>query len=577
MHLTRKGGGRSSIRYFLHETIIDSSYVFRKFEVSSFKEVSRFVFGEYGVILERPDKTMVFTTVDHISEDIKFYDTLADVPAYEEHELYTRFIREVRIDHKDEIIRAMQHVNSRYQRLAFLPFSYIYKNAVDNRGIDESVPERIKKELAKRSHKDGDTVRILKDLVVVVSEQPYKYLDLSVTSRAYFDRGGAYFFRQNPVTGKWRSGNLTEWVLQNRDIRNWWIDSELFDNTCLERYAGLPAPYSFKHQLAFGALICASTYLSAEQAAKTSGQLFHLVYQNIHEGKITDDKVSLPEILGVTGPQIKYLKNYIQEEEMPQDLTAFAQCVRSEEFKRHYPDIKKRIFAVCFYLSDNGPYRHSLTSQTVCAASKTINALERTNPEKRSELIYEFRDYLKMHQAYQAYIRDLDDENPLCHEIEAFGEMPLNMKPSKIHDYHNRIQRVLDILDCSTQILMYTAAIEERKKNEASQREYTDGTYSIIMPANANDIIREGRELCHCVGRAGYIEAMAAKRDTILFLRENKNIDKPLITIEEKNGSIRQCYGYRDSYNSNSRIRDFIQDYADRHDLKINAKIYVFK
>jgi hypothetical protein len=67
---------------------------------------------------------------------------------------------------------------------------------------------------------------------------------------------------------------------------------------------------------------------------------------------------------------------------------------------------------------------------------------------------------------------------------------------------------------------------------------------------------------------------MASNRCTILFLRENRAIDTPLITIEVRDGSIRQCYGIHDSFNNNPKIRDFVKEYAALHNLKIKAVIY---
>ncbi len=169
---------------------------------------------------------------------------------------------------------------------------------------------------------------------------------------------------------------------------------------------------------------------------------------------------------------------------------------------------------------------------------------------------------------------EMEESVPLVHELIAFGEMPVNMKPSKIHDYHDKMRRVIGLIRCADQIANYSDLIERRKSEEARKREYSDGRYSILMPGSAEEIIEEGRYLCHCVGTAGYIEAMAAKRCTILFLRNNDRIAKPLITIEERDGAIRQCYGFRDTYNTDENIRDFIQAYAADHELRIEARIY---
>ncbi|MBQ6968024.1 MAG: PcfJ domain-containing protein [Lachnospiraceae bacterium] len=120
----------------------------------------------------------------------------------------------------------------------------------------------------------------------------------------------------------------------------------------------------------------------------------------------------------------------------------------------------------------------------------------------------------------------------------------------------------------------YSPEIEKRYEKEARKTEYSDGKYSVLMPHDANEIINEGRMLQHCVGNAGYIRKMAEGLCTILFLRDNRDLAAPLITMEECDGSIVQCYGFRDKYNSSPEIREFIKDYASRRNLKINAVIY---
>lgn len=179
-----------------------------------------------------------------------------------------------------------------------------------------------------------------------------------------------------------------------------------------------------------------------------------------------------------------------------------------------------------------------------------------------------------MHRTYHTYVANMQDDDPLRQEIIDFGEVPINIKPSKIRDYHNKLGRIVDVMNCSDQIVKYTAAIEERHEKEARKIEYTNGKYSILIPKDAREIIREGRELQHCVGRAGYIQSMAAGKCMILFLRESMDLDTPLITIEVRDGKIRQCYGFRDSYNHNPQIREFVKEYAALRDLTIDAVIY---
>ena len=63
--------------------------------------------------------------------------------------------------------------------------------------------------------------------------------------------------------------------------------------------------------------------------------------------------------------------------------------------------------------------------------------------------------------------------------------------------------------------------------------------------ASSEEIIREGRELCHCVG--SYVERYANGNTILCALRRETDIYKPWHTVEfsVKNGSLVQCRGYK--------------------------------
>lgn len=574
---------------FLYEMVIGEYLVYRCFEieaecrkligneyictVSPIKEVGRYVFHSGGVFIESRDHTKTVTTVDKIIPD-EVYDTLQDADGAFTLSLYQAFVHEVKISHKAEIIQALSHVKKEYPKLGIKAFLEIYKKAITRQSISKGVPKRVIRELDTRSHTPNTTVRIEKDLVVVVGERSCKYLNCSEQTRAYFDKKKAYYFRRNAVTGKWAEDDLCERLNQNRDIRYRNVDKDIFDNTCMEKYAGFSVNKYFPtgSKINLGCLLAQVGFLSAEQAAKIDNPVFYVILRNIYEGKIQDGEKSLSELLGITGAQIKFLKNI----KIPEDLERFSECMEADDFKAHFSDVKKRMFAVSFYL--NGISRvnnaEDLTKEEVFSAAQTLNSLEKNNDDKRDRLLSEYRDYLRMHRTYHTYVANMRDDDPLRQEIIDFGEVPINIKPSKIRDYHNKLGRIVDIMNCSDQITKYTAAIEERHENEARKVEYTNGKYSILMPREAREIIREGRELQHCVGRAGYIQSMAAGKCMILFLRESRDLDTPLITIEVRDGKIRQCYGFRDSYNHNPQIREFVKEYAALQDLTIDAIIY---
>ncbi len=544
-------------------------------------EVERYVFCATGLYLENSDRTRVMITPDRIYNpdelNVEEYDSLEVAGIYEQRALFREFLHKVDIANKKEIVQAMHLVKKDYPHMGFRPFVEMYSKAIKSERLEDAIPDRIIRELNSRSHMCDTEVRIDKDLVVITGQRRCRYLDCVEQVRFYFDRNYAYFFRENAVTHRWQIYNSWEMDLiteRNRmDVYNRLVDRDLFDNTCMENYE----TYSVAQDIPTGSkislkdLLTQYRFLSAEQAAKMHSPVYDVIRSNIICGVEIDRTKPLPELLGISGPQIKFLDNI----EIPDDLERFAECVNSEQFKKYFPDTKKRIFAVSFYLYKTYTEFSDLIYEELFEAAQTLNSLENISREKRKYLMEVYKDYIFMLRQYHVY-EDyrLDGNNPLHEEIEKYGEFTLNIKPSRILDCHNKLASLLDAISCSDKITTYSAAISERKKKEGKDVEYTNGKYSIIMPKDASDIICEGRMLKHCVGSAGYIERMSEGITRILFLRNNKDIHTPLLTLEDRQGIITQCYGFGDSYNKNSEIRDFIKEYAGHRGLRIDAVIY---
>jgi len=74
--------------------------------------------------------------------------------------------------------------------------------------------------------------------------------------------------------------------------------------------------------------------------------------------------------------------------------------------------------------------------------------------------------------------------------------------------------------------------------------------YLIRAPHSAEEIIREGRRLEHCVG--GYAARHAEGKVTILFLRDRKHPQTPLCTIEMNGNCLVQIHGLRNERDKGS-------------------------
>lgn len=69
--------------------------------------------------------------------------------------------------------------------------------------------------------------------------------------------------------------------------------------------------------------------------------------------------------------------------------------------------------------------------------------------------------------------------------------------------------------------------------------EYKD--LMIVVPKAAEDIIKEGHDMHHCVG--GYVSNVAQGKTTILFIRKKDNPTQSYYTMEVKNNEVIQCRG----------------------------------
>ena len=90
--------------------------------------------------------------------------------------------------------------------------------------------------------------------------------------------------------------------------------------------------------------------------------------------------------------------------------------------------------------------------------------------------------------------------------------------------------------------------------------------YSIVVPEKTSDIEHEADELKHCV--RSYIPRVVDGKTLICFLRDNEDLNKPLITIEVKENIVTQAYGLYDSKPSDEQI-DVMRKWAKKHKLTL--------
>lgn len=112
---------------------------------------------------------------------------------------------------------------------------------------------------------------------------------------------------------------------------------------------------------------------------------------------------------------------------------------------------------------------------------------------------------------------------------------------------------------------------EERKQELEKKYGYSADGYLIRVPVSGDEIVREGQMLKHCVG--GYAPRHMDGSVTILFMRREKQPDKPFLTIEMQGNRLVQIHGYKNEglYTAKGRFapdprevyREFLDTWLD--------------
>lgn len=106
---------------------------------------------------------------------------------------------------------------------------------------------------------------------------------------------------------------------------------------------------------------------------------------------------------------------------------------------------------------------------------------------------------------------------------------------------------------------------EELFKSQVdSTLEHKGRTYSVILPEKTSDLLHEGIELQHCV--KSYIQRVINGETQITLLRLNKELEKPLVTLEIKDGSIVQARGFMNRAVTEDE-KKFLETYAKTKSL----------
>ncbi len=111
--------------------------------------------------------------------------------------------------------------------------------------------------------------------------------------------------------------------------------------------------------------------------------------------------------------------------------------------------------------------------------------------------------------------------------------------PKNLLQAHNRASAAYTKIEKQIEMEKYARELRDREL----RYNFALCNYTIFIPEDPQDIVKEGKALSHCVG--GYLDRHCEGKLTILFMRHIPDWNVPLYTIEMNDGNMRQVQGYK--------------------------------
>ena len=227
-----------------------------------------------------------------------------------------------------------------------------------------------------------------------------------------------------------------------------------------------------------------------------------------------------------------------------QELRAFMETSKDPDVLVVYKRIRSAGFKADFTLAENIVHclredalpfvrlcrkYHVDTARVLRYLDKFVPKCHLGGPYTLHDIWVYWRDYLDTAEKLEY---DMTNETVL---------LPKDLR-KKHDDTTEELTRRLDLArrEHDAQLMMQ---IQERIGKWMLKYDFTLDDYFIHVATCEEEIVREGKELCHCVG--GYAGRHMEGKTTILFLRKRIEPDKPLVTIEMHGNTLQQAHGYR--------------------------------
>lgn len=164
--------------------------------------------------------------------------------------------------------------------------------------------------------------------------------------------------------------------------------------------------------------------------------------------------------------------------------------------------------------------RYSTPHKVICYLDTQFSKESRNSYRGSNGVVSDYKDYLGF-----------------CEELNYDLKNEFVLFPKHLQKAHDEAQARVR----QHEVEKFDHQIAAQQKHLKRKYQFQSDGLIVMPPRSAQEIVVEGQKLHHCVGR--YAEQMARGDCAILFLRQEKEEDKPFYTVEVKDERIIQVRG----------------------------------
>lgn len=227
-----------------------------------------------------------------------------------------------------------------------------------------------------------------------------------------------------------------------------------------------------------------------------------------------------------------------------------------EEYREHYDSGSLFIHMIHFNFTDYLRYKWGNELRDKLPVS--INGSPTTVP---SALFSELKDakinlkqalyYLFYRTHFEQGMTNIDKTADYYND---YLRMMRQMNAPNVDKYPQSLKLAHDVAAMNYKVAIseiQEEAWKEIHKKNAELFSWENKEYQIVYPETPQTVVNEGNALSHCVG--SYVSSILKGVTHVVFLRKKENLEEPLITIEIRDGKIRQALG---KFNSKATGKD---------------------